>query len=66
MSLLDEDVDALEEAWEKAGLRGTGRTIKVQVPGPLTLAAELELPGGHRAITDAGALPCSQACHSEA
>jgi len=54
--LLDEDVDALEEAWEKAGLRGTGRTIKVQVPGPLTLAAELELPGGHRAITDAGAL----------
>ncbi|MUL63649.1 methionine synthase [Mycobacterium sp. CBMA 234] len=54
--LLDEDVDALEEAWEKAGLRGTGRTIKVQVPGPLTLAAELELSGGHRAITDPGAL----------
>ncbi len=54
--LLDEDVDALEEAWEKVGLRGTGRTIKVQVPGPLTLAAELELSGGHRAITDPGAL----------
>jgi methionine synthase II (cobalamin-independent) len=54
--LLDEDVDALEEAWEKAGLRGTGRTIKVQVPGPITLAAELELSGGHRAVTDPGAL----------
>ncbi|MDH6242925.1 methionine synthase [Mycobacterium sp. OTB74] len=54
--LLDEDVDALEEAWEKAGLRGAGRTIKVQVPGPITLAAELELSGGHRAITDPGAM----------
>ncbi|TFV60362.1 methionine synthase [Mycobacterium sp. PS03-16] len=56
VSLLDEDVDALEEAWEKAGLRGSGRTVKVQAPGPVTLAAELELSGGHRAITDRGAL----------
>ncbi|MBO0677311.1 methionine synthase [Mycolicibacterium sp. S2-37] len=55
-SLLDEDIDALEEAWEKAGLRGAGRTVKVQAPGPITLAAELELPGGHRAITDTGAV----------
>jgi methionine synthase II (cobalamin-independent) len=55
-SLLDEDIDALEEAWEKAGLRGGSRTVKVQAPGPITLAAQLELPGGHRAITDAGAL----------
>lgn len=55
-SLLDEDVDALEEAWEKAGLRGGERTVKVQAPGPITLAAQLELPGGHRAITDAGAI----------
>ncbi|MFG1929450.1 methionine synthase [Mycobacterium sp. NPDC048908] len=55
-SLLDEDVDALEEAWEKAGLRGGARTVKVQAPGPITLAAELELSGGHRAITDSGAL----------
>ena len=31
-SLLAEDVDALEEAWEKAGLRGTQRTVKVQAP----------------------------------
>ena len=55
-SLLDEDIDALEEAWEKAGLRGGRRTVKVQAPGPITLAAQLELPGGHRAITDAGAV----------
>jgi methionine synthase II (cobalamin-independent) len=55
-SLLDEDIDALEEAWEKAGLHGGGRTVKVQAPGPITLAAQLELPGGHRAITDPGAV----------
>lgn len=55
-SLLEEDIDALEEAWEKAGLRGSGRPVKVQVPGPVTLAAELELSGGHRAITDRGAV----------
>lgn len=56
VSLLDEDVDALEEAWENAGLRGGERVVKVQAPGPVTLAAQLELPGGHRAITDAGAV----------
>jgi len=50
-SLLDEDLDALEEAWE-----GGHRAIKVQAPGPVTLAAQLELPNGHRAITDPGAL----------
>lgn len=55
-SLLDEDLDALEEAWEKAGLRGGERVVKVQAPGPITLAAQLELPGGHRAITDSGAV----------
>ena len=56
VSLMDEDIDALEEAWEKAGLRGSDRTVKVQAPGPVTLAAHLELPNGHRAITDAGAV----------
>jgi methionine synthase II (cobalamin-independent) len=55
VSLLDEDIDALEEAWETAGLRGGGRVVKVQAPGPITLAAGLELPNGHRAITDSGA-----------
>jgi methionine synthase II (cobalamin-independent) len=56
VSLLAEDIDALEEAWEVAGLRGSGRPVKVQAPGPITLAAELELSNGHRAITDPGAL----------
>ncbi len=56
VSLLDEDVDALEEAWERAGLRGSSRTVKVQAPGPITLAAHLELGNGHRAITDSGAV----------
>ena len=55
-SLLAEDIDALEEAWEKAGLRGADRTVKVQAPGPVTLAAQLELANGHRAITDPGAV----------
>ncbi|KUI18784.1 methionine synthase [Mycobacterium sp. GA-1285] len=55
-SLLDEDLDALEEAWEKAGLRGGGRTVKVQSPGPVTLATQLELANGHRALTDRGAV----------
>ncbi|HZC51714.1 MAG TPA: methionine synthase [Mycobacterium sp.] len=56
VSLLDEDMDALEEAWETAGLRGAGRVVKVQAPGPITLAAGLELGNGHRAITDSGAV----------
>lgn len=56
VSLLDEDMDALEEAWETAGLRGGGRPVKVQAPGPITLAAGLELANGHRAITDPGAV----------
>ena len=55
-SMLNEDLDALEEAWEKAGLRGGSRMIKIQSAGPITLAAQLELAGGHRAITDAGAV----------
>lgn len=54
--LLRTDLDALEEAWETAGLTNTGRTVKLQVSGPLTLAAEVELPHGHRVLTDAGAL----------
>jgi methionine synthase II (cobalamin-independent) len=56
VSLLDEDMDALEEAWETAGLRGGGRVVKVQAPGPITLTAGLELANGHRAITDSGAV----------
>lgn len=54
--LLRADLDALEEAWETAGLAGAGRVVKVQSAGPLTLAAEVELPGGHRVLTDSGAV----------
>ncbi|MFD5180152.1 methionine synthase [Nocardia sp. NPDC058379] len=54
--LLNEDLDAIEEAWETAGLAGTGRVVKIQSAGPLTLAAEVELPGGHRILTDSGAV----------
>ncbi|WP_099223027.1 methionine synthase [Mycobacterium persicum] len=56
VSMLNEDMDALEEAWESAGLRGGGRVVKVQAPGPITLSAGLELANGHRAITDPGAV----------
>jgi methionine synthase II (cobalamin-independent) len=54
--LLRTDLDALEESWEGAGFAGSGRTLKVQAPGPLTLAAEVELAGGHRVLTDPGAV----------
>jgi hypothetical protein len=54
--LLRHDLDALEEAWERGGFAGSGTPLKVQAAGPLTLAAELELRGGHRALTDRGAV----------
>ncbi|MFC9894406.1 methionine synthase [Nocardia sp. NPDC127579] len=54
--LLRADLDALEEAWETTGSAGTGRVLKVQAAGPLTLAAQVELPGGHRILTDSGAV----------
>lgn len=49
--LLDRDLDQLEEAWGT-----TVPQLKVQVTGPWTLAASIELAGGHRVITDPGAL----------
>ncbi|MQY29593.1 methionine synthase [Nocardia aurantia] len=54
--LLRTDLDALEEAWETAGLGGSGRPVKVQAAGPLTLAAQVELVNGHRLLTDPGAV----------
>lgn len=49
---LRRDLDAFEEAVEnvKPGL------VKVQLAGPWTLTSEVELPRGHRAMTDPGAL----------
>ncbi|WP_460490636.1 uroporphyrinogen decarboxylase/cobalamine-independent methonine synthase family protein, partial [Corynebacterium nasicanis] len=49
--LLERDLDTLEEAW---GTRVP--ELKVQVTGPWTLAASIELASGHRVITDSGAL----------
>ncbi|WPF67034.1 hypothetical protein [Corynebacterium sp. 22KM0430] len=48
---LRRDLDVCEEEW--AGAPGA---VKVQVLGPWTLAASLETPRGHRAVTDTGAL----------
>ncbi|MDO5511881.1 hypothetical protein [Corynebacterium sp.] len=49
--LLDRDLDQLEEAWGT-----TVPALKIQVTGPWTLAASIELASGHRVITDTGAL----------
>lgn len=50
-----QDLDALEEAWETAGLGGN-RVLKVQSVGPLTLAAQVEFSTGKRILTDRGAV----------
>lgn len=44
------DLDVLEELWA-----GKVERVKVQLVGPWTLAAAIEMPNGHRMITDAGA-----------
>ncbi|WP_156753450.1 uroporphyrinogen decarboxylase/cobalamine-independent methonine synthase family protein [Actinokineospora pegani] len=51
--LLRRDVDAFDEAVERAG---RPNAVKVQVAGPWTLGAGIELPRGHRVLTDRGAL----------
>ncbi len=51
---LRRDLDAIEQAVERAGTRPS--LLKVQVTGPWTLASEVELPRGHRVLTDQGAL----------
>lgn len=54
VDLLRSDVDALDEAVEAAGAQPAA--VKVQVAGPWTLAAGVELRTGHRVLTDAGAV----------
>lgn len=49
--MVDRDLDACEAVWSPAP-----ETIKVQVTGPWTMAAQVELANGHRVITDRGAL----------
>lgn len=48
---INRDLDELEEAWGT-----TVPKLKVQVAGPWTLAAGIELANGHRVVTDRGAL----------
>ena len=45
------DLDVLEDIWA-----GQVEEIKVQLVGPWTLAARIEMANGHRMITDPGAL----------
>ncbi|MGH4009960.1 MAG: methionine synthase [Pseudonocardiaceae bacterium] len=54
VDLLRTDVDAFEEAVDSTGVRP--EVVKVQVAGPWTLAAEVELHRGHKVLTDPGAL----------
>lgn len=44
------DLDILQECW------GSVEELKVQLVGPWSLAAEIEMGNGHRMITDPGAL----------
>lgn len=53
VDLMRRDLDAVEEAVERAG--GV-QVLKVQVAGPWTLMSGVELPRGHRVLTDRGAL----------
>lgn len=52
--LLRHDLDALEEAVERSG--ASPAAVKVQLAGPWTLAASVELRTGNRVLTDSGAV----------
>lgn len=54
VDLLRRDLDAVQETLEVTGARPAA--IKVQLAGPWTLTAGVELPRGHRVLTDPGAL----------
>jgi methionine synthase II (cobalamin-independent) len=54
VDLIRRDIDALEEAVERAGAEP--KAVKIQVAGPWTLTAGVELARGHRVLTDHGAL----------
>lgn len=53
VDLMRRDVDALHDAVDRAG--AAPPVIKVQVAGPWTLTAGIELVTGHRVLTDQGA-----------
>ncbi|MBB5923175.1 methionine synthase II (cobalamin-independent) [Actinoalloteichus hoggarensis] len=52
--LMRMDLDALDAVLQETGVRP--ERLKVQLAGPWTFAASVELPRGHRLLTDAGAL----------
>ncbi|GGM36173.1 methionine synthase [Longimycelium tulufanense] len=54
VDLLRDDLDAFEEALQTTGSQPAA--VKVQVAGPWTLAAGVEVPRGHRVLTDPGAV----------
>lgn len=54
VDLLRWDLDAISEVVEGTGARPS--VIKAQLAGPWTLAAGVELPRGHRVLTDQGAV----------
>lgn len=54
VDLMRHDLDAIQNAVDAAG--AAARAIKVQVAGPWTLTAGIELARGHRVLTDPGAL----------
>jgi methionine synthase II (cobalamin-independent) len=54
VDLLRRDLDALEEVADSTQARPAA--VKIQVAGPWTLTAGIELARGHRVLTDAGAL----------
>ncbi len=53
VELLRRDVDALQDVADRTG---HPNAVKVQVAGPWTLSAGIELVRGHRVLTDQGAL----------
>ena len=61
LSWLHEDLDRLEEQVGGAEVR-----LKLQLTGPITLAATIALPRGERALVDAGAVRDIAAAHREA
>ncbi|MGZ3142834.1 methionine synthase [Lentzea chajnantorensis] len=54
VDLLRGDLDAFDEALERAG--ASPDTVKVQAAGPWTLMSNIELMRGHRVLTDRGAV----------
>ncbi|GAB2646673.1 methionine synthase [Gordonia jinhuaensis] len=55
VDLLRQDLDAVEEFWERSGRDGAESDLTISCVGPYTFAASAELPSGHKIIADRGA-----------